>query len=235
MDWLIYTLKNPRTLEVRYVGWTSLSADQRLRTHIAESVVSQKTHKQRWILSLLSIGLTPVIEVIESGTGDGWSEAERRWIAFFRASGARLVNGTDGGDGVVGWLSPEQRIERRKKISTTWASKTPEERNAIGVKRWASKTPEERDALAKKISDGRFSMTPAQRGAAGKKRWSDKSPEQRSDEAKRRWAKTILTPQQRARRSEVRRQMWANMTPAEREAMAEKMRKPKARRSPKQG
>jgi hypothetical protein len=60
-------------------------------------------------LSLVSIGLHPLLEIIESGSGDGWANAERRWIAFYRASGARLVNGTDGVEGAPGRGTPEQR------------------------------------------------------------------------------------------------------------------------------
>ena len=106
MKWVIYVLKHPRTDEVRYVGWTKQGVDKRLREHIREAVRGQRTHRHRWLLSLVSIGLEPAFEVIEHGTGDGWSEAERRWIAFYRSYGARLVNGTDGGEGVSYWAPP---------------------------------------------------------------------------------------------------------------------------------
>ena len=129
-SWVIYVLKNPRTLEIRYVGWTRKKPGDRLKTHVWDSVRHpHQTYRQAWIMSLVSIGLTPIIEVIESGTGEGWGEAERKWIARYRAQGARLVNGTDGGDGVPGWGTPEQRSAIRKAVH---AQRTPEERSVVG-------------------------------------------------------------------------------------------------------
>ncbi len=54
------------------------------------------------------------IEVIESGLGDSWKEAEKRWVAHYRAQGSRLTNLTDGGDGTLGIVRSE---ETRKKMS----------------------------------------------------------------------------------------------------------------------
>ncbi len=143
VNWSIYTLKHPRTNEIRYIGWTNTPVATRLRNHVMESVKSQNTHKQRWVFSLVKIGLHPAIEVIESGSGDGWAAAERRWIAFHRANGTRLVNGTDGGDGSPGWGTPELRRARSLKSN---ASQTPEQRSARSKKAHASQTPEERSA-----------------------------------------------------------------------------------------
>ncbi len=100
MRWTVYTLKDPRTGTIRYVGWTVKSLARRLNIHIQDAVSKPaRSHRAKWILSLLSIGIRPVIDAIEQGQGDGWAQAEKRWIAKFRAEGARLVNGTDGGDG----------------------------------------------------------------------------------------------------------------------------------------
>ncbi len=113
MNWIIYTLKNPRTNEVRYVGWTSLGANRRLNLHIQAAVGKIPTnHRTKWILSMLSAGLRPVMETVESGSGDGWAEAEQRWIAQFREKGARLTNGTDGGEGTLGVKRTPEQIER---------------------------------------------------------------------------------------------------------------------------
>jgi hypothetical protein len=38
------------------------------------------------------LGRKPIIEVVESGYGSGWREAERRWIAIFRQAGRALTN-----------------------------------------------------------------------------------------------------------------------------------------------
>lgn len=148
MNWVIYTLKHPRTNEVRYVGWTVTKPETRLRNHVMESVKKQTTHKHRWVLSLVSIGLMPLIEVIETGTGPGWKSAEKRWIALYRGSGARLTNGTDGGDGCPGRGTPEQRSAIAKKAN---ASQTPEQRSARAKKAQTGYSPEQRTSWLKTI------------------------------------------------------------------------------------
>jgi predicted GIY-YIG superfamily endonuclease len=179
INWVIYILKNPRTNEVRYVGWTSKKNPKvRLSMHRYEAVRHpHKTHKTAWLLSLVSIGLEPLMEIIESGTGNGWDEAERRWIAHYRANGARLVNATEGGEGCPGRIvsaasrekqkvsqknriytpSPETRAKQSAVSKQRFAAMTPEERSAFtrknSLKRWAKKTPEERIAWGKFIHE----------------------------------------------------------------------------------
>jgi hypothetical protein len=61
---IIYSLIDPRSAEVRYVGQTVGPANRRLRRHLSEC--SGETHKERWIRSLAALGLAPTIEVIET-------------------------------------------------------------------------------------------------------------------------------------------------------------------------
>lgn len=133
--WYIYALVDPRTDEVRYVGWT-YTLKKRLRTHIIRRH-RQNNHKAHWIIQLVNQGLEPRMLVLEEGSGD-WQEAERRWIAHYRATG-NLTNMTDGGDGTPG-LYPSE--ETRRKMSAVHKGKyvTPETRaklsaNGKGLKR----------------------------------------------------------------------------------------------------
>lgn len=96
----IYGLMDPRTGVLRYIGKTSRSLQQRLRGHLFDSK-KKRNHRERWISSLLESGLEPVIEEFDCVAGDG-SDAERSFIGVARALGCRLVNATDGGDGVLG-------------------------------------------------------------------------------------------------------------------------------------
>ena len=136
MTWMIYTLKCPLDDAVRYVGWTVKTIEHRLRAHIAESKKSRrKTHKTRWIMTLLSKGLEPIITMVEQGSGDNWSDTERRWIQFFLFCGARLTNSTNGGEGMIGIervsiidlrgqrfgkLVVRSRVDARLRGSTVW-------------------------------------------------------------------------------------------------------------------
>lgn len=109
-EWYVYTLSDPRTNEVRYVGWTVNTA-QRLREHISKSK-NEKSHKARWVNQLTSLDIRPIIAVIESGTGDGWQDAECRWIAYHRSIGTRLTNNTNGGQGNTGYKHTPEAIEK---------------------------------------------------------------------------------------------------------------------------
>jgi hypothetical protein len=66
---------------------------------------------------MVSIGLEPQIEAIESGAGNDWAEAERRWIKFYRNAGARLSNTTDGGEGTPDYWSAFTREQRRAVVA----------------------------------------------------------------------------------------------------------------------
>lgn len=116
-EWFVYTLKDPRNGDVRYVGWT-VNIKRRLYLHIWHSDKSKErdSWKARWISSLIAEGVSPEIEVVESGIGDGWKVAEPKWIAHFRILGFKLTNLTDGGDGTRGAIRSE---ETRRKISAS--------------------------------------------------------------------------------------------------------------------
>lgn len=107
-QWEIYTLIDPRTDQVRYVGVT-FRGKQRFNEHMSRAVTGGKTHRDSWIRSLITLNLRPIYQIIEVGSGDGWQDAERRWIAHYRET-CDLVNHTDGGDGTPGYVpTPELR------------------------------------------------------------------------------------------------------------------------------
>lgn len=210
LNWVIYVLKCPRTRQVRYVGFTSKALEARLGEHIrAAARRPHQDHKHQWIASLFSIGLIPDIEAIATGSGDGWAEAERHWIAAHRAQGARLVNGTDGGEGVIGWGTPEQRSAAAKKRQDTLG---PERRSASARKAIATRTPAQCSDAARKFQAAK---TPAQRSAARRKGHLTMGQERSSEAARKRWA--AKTPEQR---SEVRKKGWAALSPEQRTAQA---------------
>jgi hypothetical protein len=235
MEWIVYALSCPRTKTVRYVGWTKKSAHARLKQHISDALSHRRAnHRRTWIRSLLSAGQQPLAEVLESGTGDGWAEAERRWITHYRASGAQLVNATDGGEGwPTGWGSPEQR---RAAAIERFDRKTPEQRSESARKRWARQTPEQRSEIIKKgyvtnparrdaIARVYMNLSPAQRAAAitaSKQAKATRSPE----EMEATWKKASVAHKAAAarktaeERSAIAKQTYDNRTPEQRSAFA---------------
>lgn len=126
----IYALVDPRDGEVRYVGKTQAPAHRLIR-HLwdARNGLDQ-THRSRWIRQLLALGLAPEMRAIELVESSAAAAVERSWIASFRASGSRLTNLTDGGEGAPGrkWT-----VTSRAKIVAARTGKrhTPETRARI--------------------------------------------------------------------------------------------------------
>ena len=103
--------------EIRYIGITGKSLEERLKRHIGESRRRGGSHKKEWIRSLLDMGLLPVMRII--GHCDSKEEAkkeEKQLIAFYRGCGADLTNTTDGGDGRVGYVCTD---EAKKKMAAS--------------------------------------------------------------------------------------------------------------------
>jgi group I intron endonuclease len=98
----IYTLSDPITGEVRYVGKTN-STKRRLYAHIKESSGTKKSHKINWIKSLLVNKSKPKITVIDTVSVSEWQFWETFWIEQFKQWGCKLTNLTLGGEGGKGY------------------------------------------------------------------------------------------------------------------------------------
>ena len=95
----IYVLKDPRTLDVRYVGATSQKLNRRLTGHIGDvKLKNSNSYKINWIKELLKLNMRPIIESIEVVCETNWIEREKYWYNFYKTS--TLTNSRDGGAGV---------------------------------------------------------------------------------------------------------------------------------------
>lgn len=95
----IYTLTDPNTQKVRYIGKAKNPKD-RYSNHINKSR-DKNTHKRNWINKLRKNNQKPILEVIEETTNDKWKEREKFWIKYYLDKGNKLVNYTEGGDGLT--------------------------------------------------------------------------------------------------------------------------------------
>jgi len=92
----IYSLSDPNTKEIRYIGQTN-DINRRLRDHINSSVnIKNKqynTHKCCWIRQLLEQGIEPIISIIEEmKTLEESNINERFWIEKLTNEGIKLTN-----------------------------------------------------------------------------------------------------------------------------------------------
>lgn len=94
----IYVLKCPLSGEVRYVGKTN-NPTRRYYGHLNNSR-DKNTYKRNWINSLKRSCLKPIFEIVDEVDVKEWKMKEKCYIKYYRNKGCRLVNYTDGGDGL---------------------------------------------------------------------------------------------------------------------------------------
>lgn len=113
----IYVLLDPRNNQVRYVGKTIHSIQDRLQHHINEAKRGKHSHKCNWIRSLLQKGLLPTIEVIDRISEKDFEFFEKRYIKLYKSFGARLTNLTNGGQGLSGHIFAKKHREELSRIN----------------------------------------------------------------------------------------------------------------------
>jgi hydroxymethylpyrimidine pyrophosphatase-like HAD family hydrolase len=114
----IYTLNDPITDEVRYVGKTT-NLTKRYCNHICNQ---NKTHTVNWIRSLKNLGLKPKIEILEITDEMNWKWLEEYWISQFKTWGFNLTNHLS-----VGGKEPTDFTKLKTKGSWNKGKKLPPE------------------------------------------------------------------------------------------------------------
>lgn len=101
MKYYIYSLKDPITNQIRYIGKTT-NIQKRYYYHCSKyHLENENTHRSNWIKSLLKKELKPIIEIIEECYN--WQEREIYWIKYYKDLNYDLCNHTIGGDGGKGF------------------------------------------------------------------------------------------------------------------------------------
>ena len=166
----IYVLVDPRTNKIRYVG-RAVNTKNRLKGHMHGK---DGKHTRNWIEQLKRKGMKPRLLVVEIVSDENWRDAERKWIAYYRANGTRLTNIADGGGGVSGYRHSNRS---KKKISNALKCKSHSEewnrKNSeahLGQRTWLGRHHSEKtkqkignanrgkkrtDAVRKKMSESR--------------------------------------------------------------------------------
>jgi len=144
---IIYSLEDPTTNEIRYIGYTKKSLKQRLKQHLDNVREAEKgnrpwNHRLSWIKSLQS---KPIITEICTVEAEYVCEEEIYWVSQFKTWGFRLVNLTEGGDGGNTWAmhSDARKKEISKKISKAVKGKkkpfSEAHKKALKENHWSTK------------------------------------------------------------------------------------------------
>lgn len=86
---------------VRYIGQTVQSTERRLIQHLSTARVRCAAPVHKWLMSRRNSGRE--VRIVALATDAVLHETEIALIAQHRASGARLLNMTDGGEGTLGY------------------------------------------------------------------------------------------------------------------------------------
>lgn len=95
----IYSLQDPITQEIRYVGKTK-NPKMRFHNHM-NTRHNEHTHKRNWINSLKELHLRPCMLILDEVSEDDWKFWEKYWIQQCIVWGFNLVNHTSGGEGSI--------------------------------------------------------------------------------------------------------------------------------------
>jgi hypothetical protein len=102
---ILYALMEPFSSEIRYIGKTTQTMDERFRGHMTDARSEIFNHKNNWIRSLLSKKQMPAILILKSdySSHDELITSEITMIAYCKSIGINLVNSTGGGEGMIGF------------------------------------------------------------------------------------------------------------------------------------
>jgi hypothetical protein len=127
----IYTLSDPDTLEIRYVGKAN-DIKYRLWSHIHEAKRnSRNLRKCNWIKKLLAQGKKPIIDIIEEVPIESWKDSEIYWISQFKAWGFNLINMTSGGECGIISENCKKALSKSKRGHVKGTFKHSEETKAL--------------------------------------------------------------------------------------------------------
>lgn len=165
MIYYIYGLTNLNETHIKYIGQTKQNINKRLSQHICDAKRSKsKTHKNNWLLFLISINQKPSITVIEEiHTNDDnlVDEREIYWISYYRSLGQADANFTDGGKFITSAKARELRklrairngemtIDEKKEKLLSFKSGEPRPKDKIlneALKHYTKKSDDSYDKL----------------------------------------------------------------------------------------
>jgi hypothetical protein len=123
---IIYALTEPgEPWNIRYIGKVVKhplrTIDGTIRSRLSQHMYDARSknlppsHRLNWLRKLMRVGLTPGYFLVDEATHATMAEVECAYIALCREAGFKLVNTTDGGEGVVGLKHRPESIARRRR------------------------------------------------------------------------------------------------------------------------
>lgn len=218
-EYYVYAYYDPRNGDAIYIG---LGKKKRAFVHWKEGAANRMFNNV--LNKIRTAGLTPRIEFVAMELSlDDAKNLERQLIALYgrRDLGlGRLCNQTEGGDGAEGHIRSEtalagtkagiasfwanvDRVEHGKKISQTFASRTPEELKIVGDNIRKSRTKEVQDRITAAVIERQSTVE--------WKAWKSAQIQTPETRAKRSASmkNTLASQEKREAKSRIARELWA--------------------------
>lgn len=111
---VVYGLLSTRTNEIRYIGQTTRSPNRRLSQHLTYAK-KRRTAVQLWIFREVADGFQIRMSILVADAI--FNDSEINEITKWRESGARLLNHTEGGGGVLGHVQTEETKRKKSALA----------------------------------------------------------------------------------------------------------------------
>lgn len=150
MKTYIYTLENPETGEIKYVGKTT-NIKRRYYQHTNKKVCKKLSNKHlgNWLFSILNKDLKPILNILEE-CENNWADSEIYWIEQFKVWGFNLVNFTKGGEG-FGHKHSEKSKKKMSLVQKGLKKKFTEEGLKSHIKRLTDNNPMHNEKIKNKV------------------------------------------------------------------------------------
>lgn len=125
MTLYIYTLSDPISNEIKYIGKTK-NLKNRLQGHMCPYNLKQSWQsKNKWLKYLKNNGLKPIMEILDEGDENNIDNLEIYWISQFKTWGFKLKNETNGGS------FPTQKGDKLKERHIQSLKKSPKKKKIV--------------------------------------------------------------------------------------------------------
>ena len=156
----VYTISDPRDLIIKYVGITT-NPKNRFCKHNSYKQGKEGILKRNWILKIKSLGLNPIIDIVDQGDIDYCQKAETGYIKLLMSCGAKLKNRAKQGFLIKHTEETKQKLSKIK----TGKKLTQEQKEKLkltAAKFWLGKKLSEEHL--KKMSEGRKGIPSLNKG-----------------------------------------------------------------------
>lgn len=221
----IYVLKDSDG-NIRYVGKTKHCLSNRLARHMKETRKGNY-YRAYWVRQQAKEGKPISIELVEEVRGGG-CEREVFWIAEYRRLGCKLVNTTEGGEGISGFKFSKETIAKiaaaNRKVFGDPAKRKSLSENAKA--RWRNLPTSEREAHCAKLKEAGLArrLANSMRPKHEKVRLTEEEKRARHSEGTKKWHAS-MTEEQKVARIESYKRAVASRTPERRAEMRVNMQK----------